>query len=284
MSNQLAFDSSGNLWVVSGTSVVQYTNPGVDSTTGTTITGLSDPLALAGDASGNIWIADGGTAQQVFKDSGAGSLLATIGTAGGYLTDPTVSTSKLWFYWPTASWQKSTAICPDSSGGVWVVDTGNSRILHFDSSGTHDETMMWLMAVYNVSVDHANPSRVFAGYLEFDVDYTEPLTPGPAQVAWTLVKNWGAGGPAGPFANVQEHFAGFTAIETLSNGRTYGKTGRADTAYTKDLYELPSSGLPRLAATFPPPDAGNSPMRSFTRMATFRLLTKTPANCRLWLY
>lgn len=263
ISNQIAFDSGNNLWVIEGTSVVQYTNPSVDSTTGTTIAGFSNPLALAGDASGNIWIADGGTSHQVFKYSSAGSLLATFGTAGGYLTDPAVSTSKLWFYWPTASWDQSTSICPDSSGGFWIVDTGNSRILHFTSAGGHDETMMWMMAVYNISVDHADPSRVFIGLLEFDVDYTEGLTPGPDQVAWTLVRNWTAGGPSGPFADVQSHFAGFTAVETLSNGRTYGKTGRTSTAYTKDLYELPSSGLPRLAATFSPPSSGDTALEMY---------------------
>lgn len=259
--NQIAFDPSGNLWVISGTSVVEYTSPGSSSATGTTITGFANPLAVATDSSGNVWVADGNTVQQVFKYDSAGALQATFGTAGGYMTDSTVSTSKLWFYWPNATWTQHTAICPDDSGGVWVGDSGNMRTLHFTSGGTCDKVMQWSMAAYNVRVDHTNPTRVFAGFLEYAVDYTEPLTAG-ATAAWTLVRNWTAGGPSGPFSvtGIGTSYQ-FREVETLSNGRCYGIAGRSG-SYTpyRDVYELPSSGgLARYCVAIPGPADGGYP-------------------------
>lgn len=254
--NQIAFDSGGSLWVISGTSVIEFTNPSVDSSTGTTITGFTHPLAVAIDSSGNVWVADGDDVQQVFKYSSAGALLDTFGDAGGYMTDPSVSTSKFWFYWPAGNWQQHTFICPDTSGGFWLGNSGNMQVLHIASDGTCDEVLQWSTAAYNVTVDHANPERVFCGFLEYEIDYTETLTAGETD-AWTLVRNWTAGGPAGPFATIENSLnGGFMSVETLSNGRTYAET-KQDGAYSSDIYELPSSGLPRHCVNIPAPSGGN---------------------------
>jgi hypothetical protein len=240
--NQITFDPSGNLWVVSGTSVVEYTTPAVTPTVGTTIAGFSNVLAIAADSSGNIWIADGGTAQQVFEYSSAGSLLATFGTAGGYATSPAVTSSKLMFYWPDGSGNQTTDIAPDASGGVWVIDTGNLRIQHFTSSAVNDHTMQWWNALYSINVDHLNPNRVFLNYCEFNVDYTQSLTAGPSQTAWTMTNNWLAGNPS----NLNSY--GFSAVETLSNGRTYATISLTSPGGAIQLYELPASGVLRSSA------------------------------------
>lgn len=259
--NQIAFDPSGHLWVISGTSVVEYTSPASSSATGTTISGFTNPLAVACDSSGNVWVADGDDVQQVFKYSSAGALLATFGDAGGYMTDPAVSNTKFWFYWPTASWGQNTCVVPDSSGGVWICNTGLMQILHFTSGGVCDEVLQWGMAVYQVSVDHANPTRVFVGYLEYEIDYTQTLTPG-VTAAWTLVRNWLAGGPSGPMATVRNHYSGFASVETLSNGRTYAHVGRSTSYDDSDIFELPSSGLARHSAVVTKPAGGGDYARS----------------------
>ena len=71
--NSLAFDSSGNLWVVDGHRVLEYTTPFAtheaanlvigqntftNSSTVTTSTGLNTPNGLAFDSSGNLWVGD----------------------------------------------------------------------------------------------------------------------------------------------------------------------------------------------------------------------------------
>jgi hypothetical protein len=255
--NQLAFDPSGNLWVISGTSVIEYTNPSVNSNTGTTITGFSNPLAVATDSSGNVWVADGGTAQQVLKYNSAGVLQSTFGSAGGYATSPAVATSKFIFYTPDATGNQQTALCVDSSGGVWVIDTGNQRILHFTSSAVNDATMQWWSKLYASTVDHASPGRVFLNFCEFSVDYTQTLTAGPSQTAWSMVNNWLAGNPSGPSGGgLSNGWAGFTAVETLNNGRTYATAALASGVI--GVYELPSSGLLRQCTTFAAPPAGTS--------------------------
>lgn len=69
-----------------------------------------------------------------------------------------------------------------SDGSFWVVDAGNSRILHYTSAGVFINQIAYIPMNYNCSVDRNNPTRVFAGYLEYKVTYPS--------LAWELVNNW----------------------------------------------------------------------------------------------
>ncbi|MEI7466238.1 MAG: hypothetical protein WCJ87_12905, partial [Burkholderiales bacterium] len=253
--NQLAMSSGGDLWVASGRSVLRYTDLESSPRVAATINGLTRPLALAATPGSDdgLWVADGGASQQLKRYDAQGQQLATLGTMGGYTQDPTVSAGKLCFQARDGSEQTALAAAPD--GSVWVVDTCNNRMLRLltdaANAGRSDAQIAYLPAVYTATVDHAKPRRVFANFLEFDVDNTAPLAPGRS---WKLVRNWLAGLPAAlkdDRASIGA-WGGFLTVETLSNGRTYGivqAQGR------QVIVELPATGPLRvvksLAAPFP---------------------------------
>lgn len=72
-----------------------------------------------------------------------------------------------------------------SDGSFWVCDGGNSRILHYSSTGVYINQVAYIPMNYNCSVDRNNPTRVFAGFLEYKVTYPS--------LAWELVNNWSYG-------------------------------------------------------------------------------------------
>lgn len=69
-----------------------------------------------------------------------------------------------------------------SDNTFWLVDRGNSRILHYTSNGTYLNQIAYVPMNYNCSVDRNNPTRVFAGFLEYQISYPS--------LTWTLVNNW----------------------------------------------------------------------------------------------
>ena len=142
---------------------------------------------------------------------------------------------------------------------MWVVDTCNNRMLHLltdvANAGRSDAQIAYLPAVYTSTVDHGRPRRVFANFLEFDVDNTAPLAPGRS---WTLVRNWLAGLPSAlKDANAfNGGFGGFTTVETLSNGRTYGIVSAQGRTV---IVELPAAGPLRVVKTLAAPWPGTTP-------------------------
>lgn len=256
--NQLAMSPSGDLWVASGQSVWRYTDLERKPTVAAAITGLARPLALAALPAGDegVWVADGGTSQQLKRYDAKGQLTATLGTPGGYADDPAASTNKLCFAARDVGEQTALAVSPE--GGVWVVDTCNNRMLHLSTdtatASRSDAQIAYLPAVYTATVDHGHPRRVFANFLEFEVDNTEPLQPGRS---WKLVRNWLAGLPA---ALKDERaynggFGGFTTVETLSNGRTYGLVVAQGRSV---IVELPAQGPLRVLKTLAAPWPGTT--------------------------
>lgn len=257
--NQLAMSADGDLWVASGRSVLRYTDLERAPVVTVTISGLMRPLALAASAGADdgVWVADGGTSQQLKRYDARGRQTATLGAPGGYADDPAVSTGKLCFWARDGGEQTAVAATPE--GGIWVVDTCNNRMLHLptDAASTDRSAaqVAYLPAVYTATVDHGRPRRVFANFLEFDVDNTAPLTPGRS---WTLVRNWLAGLPAAlrDERAFNGGFGGFTTVETLANGRTYGVV----TANSRTMIvELPAAGPLRLVKTLAAPWAGTTP-------------------------
>ena len=257
--NQLAMSPGGDLWVASGRSVLRYTDLERGPVVTATIGGLARPLALAASAGDDdgVWVADGGSSQQLKRYDARGQQTATLGAPGGYADDPAVNAGKLCFQSRDGGEQTAVAATPE--GGVWVVDTCNNRMLHLQteaaSAGRSDAQVAYLPAVYTATVDHGRPRRVFANFLEFDVDNTAPLAPGRS---WTLVRNWLAGLPTAlkDERSFNAGFGGFTTVETLANGRTYGVvTAQGRTT----IVELPATGPLRVVKTLAAPWAGTTP-------------------------
>jgi hypothetical protein len=196
----LAFDPQGRLWVVEGGGVNRYVLPpscggGAPTLTPELALGPSRvgaaPGALAvGGHTGRLFVVDTVTSQvRVFEGEG-GAPLTPIGTPGGYSDgNTTVTTDKLWLL-PTRR-GGFVALDDDPGEGLWVNDFGNRRILHLDSTTGAELTgsVAYLTVFYRSTVHPLQPSRAFANFLEFSVDYA------PTPPAWSLVRNWGAGLP-----------------------------------------------------------------------------------------
>jgi Bacterial Ig-like domain (group 3)/FlgD Ig-like domain len=254
----LAFAPNGELWAISGDSVVLISDVGNSNTVMMQLEGLSAPVALAVDPStSDVLVSDGGTAQQIKRYSATGEFLSSYGDVGGYTDcDPTVTKTRL-FLDSTAGLgyqgaftgypAESIAVGPDSS--VWFGDQGNQRVLHISAQGEYIGEISFLRFLYNVVVDHKNPSRVFADDLEYNVDYKKQLEPGDPDPAiggngsWKLAKNWTVCLPS-------NYSAWPTQVQTLSNGHTYAlvlNTTSKTVSGGLELAELPATGPMRFS-------------------------------------
>jgi hypothetical protein len=125
-----------------------------------------------------------------------------IGAAGGYANGPSVlmptnttefrQTVKLsGFYYDADGTTNADAritnavLCFQSDGKLWVSDTLTSRMLRFDTNGLCDAWFMFVAHTYSAYVDPNDPARLFAGHLEFAVDYTNAISN-----CWTLKNCW----------------------------------------------------------------------------------------------
>ena len=96
---------------------------------------------------------------------------------------------------------------------------------------------------YIACVDQNNPSRVFNEFLEFSVDYTQPLGQ-----SWTLVNNWQVNvDPAHISWN-----EGIIEVTTFTNGRTYALIDNNNfNPPISELCELVPGNQLRLTGIFP---------------------------------
>jgi hypothetical protein len=198
---------------------------GVTTETGVFITGLSDIQDIAVSRDGTtLLVMDGGTSQQIkaFNTSDGSVKTAwansgTLGVLGGYANSPTVTDNKFMFY--TNHWFSDggayIACCSD--GSFWIGDGGNYRNLHFSSgnSPTVIERFAYHPSFYACQVCRNDSTRVFGDYLEYQIDYSKPLT--PTSGAWTLLNNWGFGFNA----SGGNQYGAMRWVGTYSNGRTY---------------------------------------------------------------
>ena len=229
--NQIAMSPSGDLWVLSGTSALRYTALSTTPVVAATVTSLAKPLAVAvdpGDENG-VWIADGGASEQVKRFDKGGNLQQAIGVAGGYGTQTQLAANRLNF--TLSPGQERTTLAIDDNHAVWVLDTAVYRMLKFLPNGTLGDQIAYLPCSYASSTDAGNPTRVFANFMEFSVDYSKGLNDAGG---WTLVRNWLPALPSNllvPAGAVQDYtsanwgYAGFRTVLTMSNGRTYALLG-----------------------------------------------------------
>jgi len=234
---QIIIDKAGNLWVQAGKTVSKYlvATDGTIQPAGISITNLQNPLAI-GISFDNTIIAvcDGGNSQQVKAfNTVNGALVWTLGQAGGYATDPSVSYNK--FFFGQVSGSKKTFIAFQEDGSFWVGDTENFRSLRYDADRQFSKSIMYIPNSRSCSVDPAKPSRVTSGYLEFEVDYSKKLAPGNS--SWKVVKNWSYSVDH----TKDDEFTRLINTTTLSNGRTYAFV-KSNIAGRKEIVELPPSG------------------------------------------
>lgn len=245
----LAIDGSNNLWMVTnGTTVSKYTVAagGALTLAASISSGLTRPIALAVSPDNTtLAVADADTAQQLKGyDTSSLSLLWTVGQTGGYANGPTVTNDKFYFrntgpltlgsdaLGPGAEWAY-VAYQPD--GKFWVGDPGNYRTQRFDTDRTFLDRIQFMPAFYNVRVDPNDTTRLFAGFLEFTIDYSKSLS--PTNGSWSLVRNWGWG----VTSNYSDQNSRLRSVSTLSNGRTYALF-RSYSAGRMEVAELPPSG------------------------------------------
>jgi hypothetical protein len=248
---RLSFSPDGTLWVVSGTSVINYTNLTSAPAVAATISGFNQPLAVAASATNAdlVLVADGIGSEQIKAFSRGGSPLWTLGMPGGYQSNgAAVATNKFWFDDGQGDASTFITFCPDNS--FWVGDGANHRSLHFSAARNYLEQIMYQPHSYLASVDQNNPARVFNQFLEFSVDYSKPL-----QQSWSLVNNWMAGVDAvhlvSSFYQVDKGNQGIYEVTTFPNGRTYALINNYTYNYPiSELCELTSPQL-RLTGIFP---------------------------------
>ena len=243
----ISVDGNGNLWMITGTTNVgRYTvfSDGSISAALVGLQGLTNPLATQVSPDGfTVSVADGGNIQLVkFFNNADGAFINTLGSVGGYLNDATVTDYKFDFDENDIPGNTRPFLAYQPDGSIWVNDAGNSRINHFGTARNFINRIMAMGSTYSTWVDKNNITRVFAGYLEFVVDYSVQTLTGAS--GWKLVKNWGA--------VVSSAYTDFTKIQhpvTLNNGRTYAMINIGNNG---EIIELPTSGTIRFTGILKP--------------------------------
>ena len=183
----VAIDSSGNLWVAdsSNSRVLEFKAPLTTGESASVVLGqpslttvgeclgtgnlneTCDPEGLAFDSSGNLWVADASRNNWVleykapFSNGEVASLLL-----GGAPFNGSMNASSL---------AQPRQIAFDSSGNLWVADTGNSRLLRFNAPITNHEAASLVLGAsdFNSSIQVS-----FDSYLQ-----NKSAIPGPTAIA-----------------------------------------------------------------------------------------------------
>ncbi|WP_405410840.1 hypothetical protein [Maribacter sp. Asnod1-A12] len=222
---------ANNLWVISETNTIEKYNlnaNGSINSLSTIITGVEEPLAIAIKSDGEIAITDNGT-QQIKIFNSSGTLIETFGQLNGYASSPDVADDKFMFVNPSEP-QMGTFLFYQDDGKLWVGDTGNYRSLRFNTNKTLDDTIMYLCFIRSMGVDRNDVNRVFANYLEFNVEI--------ASGNWSYLKNWSY--------NINDdqdsEFHRLKWVTTLSNGKTYAIQPAFTSGYW-EVVELTATGI-----------------------------------------
>ncbi|HKH60650.1 MAG TPA: FlgD immunoglobulin-like domain containing protein [Flavitalea sp.] len=216
--------SNTDLWMIIGANTVSKYPINSDGTLGTatvTLSGLIDPLALRLSPDGSkIAVVDRGIYHQVkFYDTNNGQLAQTVGRAENY-SNPTVYDDKFYFnntriFSETNYGSSHAFVAFQSDGSFWVGDYGNMRCQHFAANGNYIDNIQYMGYSYSSQTDINNPSRIFSDFLEFEIDYSKPLSPNNG--SWKFVRNWSWNITLPTLYDANR----MRSVTTLSNGRTY---------------------------------------------------------------
>jgi trimeric autotransporter adhesin len=123
-------DSSPTITTVAGAGTAGYSGDGGAATSAT----LDYPRGVALDSSGNLYIADynSSVVRKVDASTGYISTVAGNGTAGYSGDDGLATEAKLKYPW---------GVAVDSSGNLYIADTGNARVRKVDASTNYISTV-----------------------------------------------------------------------------------------------------------------------------------------------
>ncbi|MBR7800514.1 NHL repeat-containing protein [Undibacterium fentianense] len=89
---------------------------------------LSDPFGIVVDRAGNLFIADAGEHNRILKMNKAGEISVFAGGTEGYADSPSEGKGNAQFHTPSG-------LAIDTSGNLYVADTGNHRIRKISKDG-----------------------------------------------------------------------------------------------------------------------------------------------------
>jgi hypothetical protein len=235
------------LWVISGSNIVSKHIINADGTLSAavlTLSGTVNPLALDVSPEGTlVAICDGNNGSEIIRAYNTSTGVAdwTFGN-GSYTTSPLVANDKFFFIDrnQTINSRFKTFICFAPDGSFWIGDGGNNRMQHYAADRTFIDRIMYMPHSYSVEGIKNEPTRIFNEYMEFSIDYSQPLT---SSSGWQLVKNYGGAIPAGCYQETITQV--LMSATTLSNGKTYAFLTSAGT-YKPKLVEIPVDGPIRL--------------------------------------
>jgi len=120
----VAFDASGNLWVASNGSIVQYSasqlKKGGSPSAAVSLSGsaISSPEGLAFDAAGNLWVANAG-------NSTVAEFTSTQLAASGSPTPPVVISA------PGSALTRPVGLAFDAAGDLWVSNSTPNTVVEY---------------------------------------------------------------------------------------------------------------------------------------------------------
>ena len=194
---ELVVTPSGEVWLTHDANLVEkYTvsATGALTPTGQIISAVNKPIGLAISPNGaTLAIMDYDNNQVKGFSASTRALTWTLGSGASYATNPTVENDKFYFrntkiFTEADLGQAHPFICFQPDGSLWVGDTGNYRCQHFSASRVYQDQISYIGYFYSAAADRNNPTRVFANYLEYQVDYSKPLH--PSNGSWRLLRNW----------------------------------------------------------------------------------------------
>lgn len=176
---KLALAKGGDVWVVSGAEVREYTPTGAYVRS----VAVEAPTALAFDGVGRLLVTTDGSRQQVvaFDVSSAAREVETIGVLGGMWSAPRGAAGPLRFDGPVG-------VGADANGRVYVADGlggdgADFRALVKDSAGWHEAwQLLGLAFVDNADLSPTSDTVAYTSKHSFRLDYTKPAG---QQWVWT---------------------------------------------------------------------------------------------------
>ncbi|WP_246028288.1 NHL repeat-containing protein [Leptospira fletcheri] len=219
-SSSAACTSSPTLSLGEGATRVLGQSDFVSSTSGSATNRLHSVQGIISDSSGGIWVADSSNARVLHFPAGVAS-----GGSADIILGGTAGTALNQF-------QSPSGLALDSSGGLWVVDTSNERVLHFPKgvstggsadaiigvTGTTGTTSSLLYTPSGVGVDNAGGIWVI-DYANFRaLHFSAPFSNGMSADLVLGQPNFTTGATGTPSAS---NLGGPNAVRVDSSGNVW---------------------------------------------------------------